>query len=71
MKEQSGRIADHNTPSISLFERLGFQVHKHMPIFGQTEYRMPAGMARTAASDAWARLQAEEAECAPAHAFPS
>lgn len=36
------RISDKNTPSIKLFERLGFQITKHVEVFEEVELRWNA-----------------------------
>jgi RimJ/RimL family protein N-acetyltransferase len=56
------KITDDNEPSRRLFESLGFAVHKHMPVFGQTEYRLPVDDARRAAERHWDEVRAEQRE---------
>ena len=56
------KITDDNEPSRRLFGSLGFAVHKHMPVFGQTEYRLPVDDARRAAELHWDEVRAEQRE---------
>lgn len=56
------KITDDNEPSRRLFESLGFAVYKHMPVFGQTEYRLPVEAARRAAERHWHDVRAELCE---------
>jgi hypothetical protein len=38
------RISDSNTPSVRLFEKLGFKIVKHVQVFGEVEMRLEDGI---------------------------
>ena len=54
------KITDENKASLKLFESLGFTIHKHLAVFGQTELRMGVHAARAKSEVHWHEVGARE-----------